>query len=114
MRLWGKVIGSQKDYWVAEGQADSAVEDGELPWNAEARGSGINRLNYWVTNDLLSEWVELPLLLPMHIEVARRIRYVFTGNLESNVIVNPFFFGKEKHLVYTLIINSFYSSRRRS
>jgi len=63
--LWGKILGSQKDYYVAEGQADTGVEDGEQPWNVEARGTGVNRLNYWVTNDLLtSEWIELPLILP--------------------------------------------------
>jgi hypothetical protein len=85
---------------VAEGSADSAVDDGELPPNVEPRGTGVNRLNYWVTTDVLSgEWTELPLLYPHHIITARKIRYVFTGNLEADVISNPYFFGKEKHLL---------------
>lgn len=102
MRLWGKILGTQKDYYVAEGQMDSAVDDGELPPNVEVRGTGINKLNYWVTNDILSgEWTELPLLHPHHIDVARKIRYIFTGHLEAKVVTNPFFNGSEKFLVHS-------------
>lgn len=86
---------------------DSAVDDGELKFNVEPRGTGINKLNYWVTNDILSgDWTELPLLEPHHIEVARKIRYLFTGNLDAKVVSNPFFFGQEKLLVIININSS--------
>jgi radial spoke head protein 4A len=44
-------------------------------------------------------WVELPVITPKHILMARKIKHIFTGNLEANIITNPFFFGKEKHYV---------------
>jgi hypothetical protein len=48
---------------------------------------------------LTGEWTELPIIQPHHIVTSRRIKYIFTGNLEADVISNPFFFGKEKHLL---------------
>ena len=51
---------------MAEGIAEGG-EDGELPPNVEARGTGVNKFTYYVTNDLLAEWTELPLVLPEHI-----------------------------------------------
>lgn len=37
VKLWGKILCSGKDYYVAEGVADGA-DDGELPPNVEPRG----------------------------------------------------------------------------
>jgi len=36
--------------------------------------------------------------------VARRIKYVFTGDLERKVVTNPDFPGQEKHLLKTQIV----------
>lgn len=56
MRLWGKIRGTEKDYYVAEGKVE-AVEGGEegaqLAEDAEARGSGVNVFVYWVTNSAM-------------------------------------------------------------
>ena len=51
MRLWGKILGRNKDYFIAEGVAGTNVEDGELPPDVEARGSGVNTKSYWATTD---------------------------------------------------------------
>ncbi|KAM3137989.1 hypothetical protein pb186bvf_009884 [Paramecium bursaria] len=105
VRLWGKILGRNKDYFIAEGVAGTNVEDGELPPDVEARGSGVNTKSYWATTDILSnDWIELPLVYPQHITTARQIRYIFTGNLEADVITNPYFFGKEKHLLKAQIV----------
>lgn len=101
------MLGRKADYFIAEGIANSGAEDGELPPEVEPRGSGVNTKSYWATTDILGgEWVELPLVYPQHIAVARQIRYIFTGDLEREVITNPFFFGdakspigREKHLL---------------
>jgi hypothetical protein len=98
LRLWGKILCSVKDYFVAEGVAEGG-EDGELAANIEPRGTGVNKLTYFVTNDLLSEWTELPLAAPEHLQQAKKIKYLFTGNLEANVVTNPHFPGKEKNLL---------------
>lgn len=51
MRFWGKILGRDKDYYIAEGIATSAVEDGELPPEVEARGTGVNTKSYWACTD---------------------------------------------------------------
>lgn len=47
----------------------------------------------------MGEWIELPIVTPDQIIAARKVRYIFTGNLDADVITNPYFFGKEKNLV---------------
>ena len=54
---------SIKDYYIAEGTYDGA-EDGELAAYVEPRGTGVNKYAYFATNNLLGEWVELPLATP--------------------------------------------------
>lgn len=63
IRFWGKITCSKKDYFVAEGQVE-AGEEPELPANWEPKGTGVNKNTYWVTNDLLGEWTELPVVSP--------------------------------------------------
>jgi len=50
------MYGSQKDYWVVEGiieQPEEVSEDRTM----EKRGEGVNRFVYWVTDNLLNDWV---------------------------------------------------------
>ncbi len=43
MRLWGKILGSHKDYYVAEGVLEGGGDEGELAPNVEPKGQkGIN------------------------------------------------------------------------
>lgn len=98
MRLWGRIYGTQKDYYVAEGEKESAAA-GDLPPDVEPRGTGVNKYAYWVTDSVTGEWVELPDATPTTIRLARQIKRMFTGNLEAEVIVNPHFTGKEKDLL---------------
>lgn len=109
MRLFGKIRGTKADYYVVEATADepAADEDGE---NAEAegetkdpdmeeKGSGVNKYSYFVTTSPFAPWKRLPDLGPSHIMAARKIKVLFSGDLEKDIICNPFFFGKEKHLL---------------
>ena len=70
MRLWGKIRGTEKDYYVCEGVVGGG-EGGEEEGGGggaveglEARGSGINKYVYWVTNSATSSWTMLPDLTP--------------------------------------------------
>ena len=63
----------------------------------EEKGSGVNKFTYFVTENSFSQWKKLPSLAPRHIEAARSVKILFTGDLERPIISNPFFFGKEKH-----------------
>lgn len=58
VRFVGKIYGTQQDYWVLSGCLDDEGE--ELPANVEKRGRGINQFVYWVTDNLLNDWIQLP------------------------------------------------------
>jgi radial spoke head protein 4A len=96
MRFWGKIKGTEKDYWVVEavqeGGATEAVE-GEEPF--EARGTGVNQFAYWVTNSPIDEWTQLNDIKPGQIRQARNIKVLLSGNLNQRIFTNPFYFEEE-------------------
>jgi radial spoke head protein 4A len=65
----------------------------------ELRGTGANTHVFWVTTNLLSDWIQLPEVSPEHLIVAREIKHVFSGNLNSTIDSCPPFPGKERHLL---------------
>lgn len=98
IRFWGKIFGTEKDYYIAEGfVAGGADEEAEKPKGFEDRGTGINQYVYWVSSNSLDNWKILPDISPDQLAASRSIKVKFTGNLERNIITNPFFFGQEKH-----------------
>lgn len=46
-----------------------------------------------------SGWIELPLLMPRHIIQARKIRHLFTGDLDQKINSSPAFDGTEREYV---------------
>jgi len=98
VRLWGKIIGTQKDYYVVEGVGEPN-EDEDRPNDFEKRGEGVNAYTYWVTNSVYQEFQELPDVNPDQLKAARTVRKLFTGDLEAEVVTNPHFPGKEKDLL---------------
>jgi radial spoke head protein 4A len=93
------MFGTNKDYYVVEGIL-SQTEDEKAPCpDFEARGTGVNKLVYWVTEDVLSDWVQLPDAAPHHINQSRFIKHMFTGDLNAPIDTNPPFLGKERHLL---------------
>lgn len=98
MRFWGKIFASKRDYYVIEGQLDE-FEELELPSNYEPRGKGVNKYVYWVTDNILSDWIQLPDSNPDHVKAARRFKHILTGDLNAEVLTNPPFPGKERHLL---------------
>lgn len=56
LRFVGKVFGTQKDYWLACGvlsAAEEILEDRTM----EKRGEGVNKVVFWVTDNLLNDWI---------------------------------------------------------
>lgn len=98
LRFWGKYLGRQRDYFVIEGQLPYS-EEAKAANGAEERGKGINSHVYWVTDDLLGDWVQLPDSEPKYINAARGIKYIVTGNLNADLNTNPRFPGKERHFL---------------
>jgi len=100
VRFWGKILGLQADYYVAEVCVDVAPEaegDGIAP--PEPFGRGANRYKYYVTNDLCNRWDALPDTKPEYIKGARKIKKMFTGKLNAQVVSHPSFQGREKVLL---------------
>mmetsp|Transcript_4831 Transcript_4831/g.4484 ORF Transcript_4831/g.4484 Transcript_4831/m.4484 type:complete len:91 (+) Transcript_4831:494-766(+) len=74
IRLWGKILGTEKDYYIAEGSNDAGEDPDEKPADFEPRGQGVNKFSYWATNSPLAEWTRLPDLLTIDIKAARQNR----------------------------------------
>ena len=96
MRLWGKIKGTNSDYFVAEGtlEGGEAAEEGAGE-AAEARGTGVNKFVYWVANSPLAEWTQLPDIKPSDIINSRGIKHSFSGDVNAKIFTNPFYFDKE-------------------
>jgi len=111
LRFWGKIYGTKSDYYIAEGKGGTEIDIETMPEDFEAKGNpGVNNLTYWATSDLLGEWVELPDILPAQLDIARKIRRLFTGNLEEKIYSNPHFVGQEKHLLRAQIARIYHAT----
>lgn len=80
-----------------------ANEESDLPREIEHRGQGVNKKVYWVTDNILEDWVQLPDANPEQIRVSRMIKHVMTGNLNAPLNTNPPFPGKERHFLRSQI-----------
>lgn len=101
LRLWGKITGIEKDYYIAETQVDAAGGEAAegMPPDFEARGTGVNSFAYYVANSPMGPWTILDDLTPADLNAARTIKVHFTGNLDKEIITNPFYFKKERHFL---------------
>jgi radial spoke head protein 4A len=83
LTFFGKIYGTLKDYYIVQGADIDPKEDANYDNDMEKRKEdGINQFVYYVTNDLTSEWIELPDIKPSQLIGSRLIRYTFTGDLE--------------------------------
>ncbi|XP_058504340.1 radial spoke head protein 4 homolog A-like isoform X2 [Solea solea] len=124
-RLWGKILGVESSYIVAEVESkeleEEEEEDGEreeeegvaepeegerdqLPQSTykpppavpkEIVGTGANKFLYYVCKEPGLPWVKLPSVTPAQITVARQIRKFFTGKMDAPIESYPPFPGNE-------------------
>jgi radial spoke head protein 4A len=99
IRFWGKILGSMRDYYIAEAAKEGVGDADEANPDAEPLGAGANMYTYFVTNDLCEEWTMLPNIKPSELVAARRIKKIFTGALEAKVVTHPPFPGTEAVLL---------------
>jgi radial spoke head protein 4A len=109
VRFVAKVYGTCKDYWVCSGVLPGDDEM-DMPREQEKRGKGTNTLVYWVTDDLLSDWIQLPDAQPTYICASRMIKHVMTGDLNASIDSNPPFPGKERHFLRAQLARIFHAS----
>lgn len=69
----------------------------------EPIGVGLNSCTFFVVNSLTDDWIELPSVTPRQICDSKNITKYLKGDLEADVISYPYFHGKEKHYLRTLI-----------
>jgi radial spoke head protein 4A len=101
IRLWGKMLGTDADYYIAEAykEGDVGEQDEENP-DAEPSGVGANKYTYLVTNDLASqEWTKLPNTKPQDLVASRRIKKLMSGKPSAKVVTHPPFPGTEEVLL---------------
>lgn len=70
VRFFGKIFGRQRDYWIAQGTIVGEEEKSKNPMK-EKRGEGANTHIFWVTENLLKDWIQLPDAEPLQIEVSK-------------------------------------------
>jgi hypothetical protein len=105
------IRGTQKDYYIAEGELADEEAPEDPPPGMEPKGSGVNTNTYWVSHSSYSnKWDKLPDLTPEDIKAARTIKVLFTGDLERTIYTNPYFFGKEKHYLRAQIARIYQST----
>ncbi|OEH75656.1 radial spokehead family protein [Cyclospora cayetanensis] len=105
-RFWGKVLGIKKDYIIAETRyegEENMTADQETEEAMDRRGTGSNTYTYFVMHSDGYKWVLLPDVLPSHIATARKIKKLFTGDLDRQIVSFPWFPGREKHLLRATI-----------
>jgi len=113
VRLWGKIMGVEKDYIIAEclmsgRQPNPPLPEGEqdpsiVPPDSIGSEAPVdfmmssNAFVYYVTSGHSSPWRRLPDVEPKTIIAARNIRRFFTGNLDAPVLSKSSFPGRELH-----------------
>jgi len=71
---------------------------------------GVNKYIFWVSNNLMEDWYELPDVSEEQIRASREFKYFLTGNLESPVLSARYFPGKEAHLLKCQIVRILHGS----
>lgn len=126
-RFWGKILGLEMNYIVAEvefreGEDEEEVEEEDVPeeWDngdneadedelprsfykapqsipKEESRTGANKYVYFVCNEPGRPWVKLPAVTPAQIVIARKIKKFFTGRLDTPIVSYPPFPGNESN-----------------
>jgi len=99
LSFWGKILGTDADYYVAQAQREGDPAGDDADPDAEPSGTGVNTFTYFVTNDLAGDWRRLPDITPKEIIAARSIKRMFSGNAGAKVVTHPYFEGKEEILL---------------
>jgi radial spoke head protein 4A len=91
-RFFGKILGTQKDYYIAEAKlAEYPKEDTDPQTKREPIGTGANTYVYFATNAPEQKWTRLPNVLPEQIVTSRLMRRYFSGVLSAPVLGYPRF-----------------------
>jgi len=100
LRFFGKIRGTDNDYYVAEGEGAGGEEggegEGEVAPDVEPNGTGVNKFTYWVSHSSLGAWVKLPDISPLDLGAGRKIKILFSGDLDRPIYADPYYFKAKK------------------
>jgi len=99
LRLFGKIFGKDKDYWVCEMEELNNKDDYDL-----------NKYTYFVTDSILNDWIRLPDTSNEIVVKSRYIKHLVLGDLNHNINSNPKFDGNEKDYIRAQIARISYST----
>ena len=106
IRLFGKVLGTQSDYYVVEGKhatPPTPTPTSKNPQEPELPGAGLNECVYFVASGVAGAFEQLPDVRPEQIAASLRIKKLFTGDLGAPVACYPPFPGVERDYLRTQI-----------
>jgi radial spoke head protein 4A len=103
VRFWGKIFGSTRDYYILYGEKVLQWKDDPNP-EIEPDTEGVNQVSFWVSNNPLSEFKELPPIAPHHIKIAKNIKVLFSGDLDRKISSLPPFQGQERHYLKAQLV----------
>ncbi|CAE7561820.1 Rsph4a [Symbiodinium sp. KB8] len=108
LRLWGKILGLQGDYYVAECvmEGEDDLEEGAVDATGstiERGGEGVNKHTYFVASHAGGQWTKLPNVTPQQVVIAGQIKRYFTGSLQAAVGGHPPFPGTEAAFLRAVI-----------
>lgn len=110
LRLWGKIKGTQKDYYIIEGVSNQGSGESEDPAMEPRGAEGINKFAYWVANTPAGPFTVLPDLTADDMRAAKEIKVLFTGDLSRKIMTNPFYFKTEKEYLRVVIARISFST----
>lgn len=112
VRFFGKIFGTRGNYLVVtskrhtdEGEEIFEEENVmpkpprkkvEVDVQPEPGYKGCNRLSFWVAPHAAAPWTKLPDVTPQQLNAARRVKKLFTGDLDADVMAYPAFPGQER------------------
>ncbi len=106
IKFWGKILGSSSDYYILYGVFKEFSES--LDFNKllhEKKGTeGLNKYLFWVSNNFLEDWYELPDITSEQMICSRNFKYYFSGDLNKEVKSFNYFPGREAHLLKCQIL----------
>ena len=102
VKLFGKFLCQNNDYWVAQGILNEPEESPRNP-QQEARGKGANATVFWVTHNIIGDWIQLPDVEPEQVNASKYIKRILSGDLNAEIDAFPPFPGKERNLLRALI-----------
>lgn len=106
LKFFGKIFGNKNDYYILYGKLKyyPKVKYSKNP-HFEPRGiEGLNGYSFWVANNYLEDWYQLPDITPQQMQTSMLFKYTFTGDLKAKVKSFVNFNGSEAHLLRCQIL----------